>query len=83
MKGRSESTDVAQPLELEGFVAFHGFVTFRVDQPPELGTITFSSPADRKPICSGLISKQTLQIVTEHFHGLGLGTRQRMFEPGG
>jgi hypothetical protein len=70
---------LAQPIDVEGFIAAHGFVTFHVDQGTELGAVTFSGPDDREPTWSGVISERTLGAVVERFHDLGQETRERLF----
>ena len=72
-----------QPIDVEGFIASRGFVVFHVDEPPELGTVTFSSPTDRTPTCSGQVSEDTLENVIQRFHTLARETRERLFRLSG
>ena len=64
---------------LNGFISAQGFVVFQVDEPPELGTITFAGPRDWNPTWCGMISQQTRTKVIARFHRLAIEARAELF----
>ena len=73
------SRGLTKPIDFEGFIATHGFATYHVDEPPELGTVTFCGPHDETPTWSGLISERTIEAAIMRFRCLTPGKRALLF----